>query len=288
MEKEKNLAGLEFANFLDKHTFLQNVVNRKLPPIKMIFHMGACSSTTETNADYLRENNFEYTKELALFCVENNVRFIYASSGATYGNGDKGYDDEELSISSLNPLNLYGESKHRFDLWAKEQNLFDQIVGLKYFNVYGPNEYHKENMQSLVRKGFLQINETGKLKLFKSYRPECGDGEQSRDFVYVRDVVAMTLHFMDHSSVSGLYNVGSGLARTWNDLAKALFTAMGRKTDIEYIDIPEPIRDQYQYYTCARMTKIREVGFDGTMTSLEEGVIDYVHKYLIPSKRLGN
>ena len=286
-EKEKNLDGLNFIKLFDKQTFLNSVMNRNLPPIKTLIHMGACSSTTETNADYLQKNNFRYTMELALYAVEQNVRFIYASSAATYGDGSQGYDDDESILESLSPLNLYGESKQCFDLWAKKQNLLDRIVGLKYFNVYGPNEYHKGEMQSLVRKGFLQIQETGKLKLFKSYKPEYGDGEQVRDFVYIRDAVAMTLFFMEHTSIGGLFNIGAGAARTWNDLANALFSAMGRESNIEYVDMPKLIRDQYQYHTCAQMTKLHGTGYNETSTFLEEGVRDYVQNYLNLKKRLG-
>jgi ADP-L-glycero-D-manno-heptose 6-epimerase len=249
--------------------------------------MGACSSTTETNEVFLRENNFEYTQSLAQYCVKKDVRFIYASSAATYGAGENGYSDDESMLETLKPLNLYGDSKQWFDLWAKEVGVLKGIVGLKYFNVFGPNEYHKENMQSMVRKGFLQVRDVGILNLFKSYKSGYSDGGQERDFLYVRDAVAMTLFFLEHQEIGGIFNVGSGRARNWNDLASTIFQVMNKKTDINYIEMPEFIRDQYQYHTCADMEKIRSVGYMETITSLEEGILDYVKNYLIPDKHLG-
>lgn len=286
-EKEKNLAALQYAGHQSKEAFLQAVLERALGPVSAIIHMGACSSTTETNADFLRKNNFEYTRDLAMFALEQGNRFIYASSAATYGNGKEGYRDDESQLERLKPLNLYGESKQNFDLWAKEENALEKIVGLKYFNVYGPNEYHKEDMQSLVRKGFFQIQETGRMRLFKSYKPEYADGAQERDFLYIKDAVAMTLYFLDHPQANGIFNVGSGSARNWNDLAHALFAALRKEPNIEYIDMPASIRNQYQYHTQAEMGKLRKAGCAAPITSLEEGVKDYVQNYLLPGKRLG-
>ncbi|MFQ5445045.1 MAG: ADP-glyceromanno-heptose 6-epimerase [Nitrospinales bacterium] len=286
-EKEKNLAPLTFQEFRDKDQFLWDVSTRALKGVKTIFHMGACSSTTETNETYLRENNFEYTRELATFALENDIRFIYASSAATYGDGKEGYSDDESALETLKPLNLYGESKQMFDLWARKQGILDRIVGLKYFNVYGPNEYHKGDMQSLVRKGFQQIQETGKIRLFKSYKPEYGDGEQVRDFIYIQDAVAVTMFFLDHMMTGGIFNIGTGVARNWNDLANSIFAAMGREPCIEYIDMPESIRSQYQYHTCAEMGKIRKAGYDRPILPLEDGIKDYVQNYLTPGKHLG-
>ena len=249
-EKKKNLAALKYTDLQDKTAFLKAIQARpQKSPIKAIIHMGACSSTTETNREFLTQNNFEYTRYLAEFSLERKIRFIYASSAATYGDGAHGYLDDESQLDPLTPLNLYGDSKHRFDLWARDEKAFDKIVGLKYFNVYGPNEYHKGDMQSLVRKGFFQIQETGKMRLFKSYKPKYTDGGQERDFLYIKDAVAMTLFFLDHPKVGGLFNVGSGTARNWNHLAKALFSALGKEPNIEYIDMPASIRDQYQYHT---------------------------------------
>ncbi len=249
--------------------------------------MGACSSTTETDESFLTKNNFEYTRHLASFCLEKGIRFIYASSAATYGAGENGYSDDESRLEILKPLNLYGDSKQKFDLWAQAQGAFKNLVGLKYFNVYGPNEYHKQNMQSMVRKGFLQLRDTGKLRLFKSYKSEYSDGDQERDFLYIKDAVAMTLFFLERQDVGGIFNVGSGKARNWNDLAKAIFVAMSKKLNIEYIDIPSEIRNQYQYHTCSDTEKIRNAGYSKPSMSLEAGIENYVTQYLIPEKHLG-
>lgn len=287
-EKKKNLEGIKFSGIQLKEEFLCDILDRKISGLEAIIHMGACSSTTETDLNYLRINNFEYTQHLAKFALENEARFIYASSAATYGDGETGYDDDEELLETLIPLNPYGDSKQQFDLWAKKENILDRIVGLKYFNVYGPNEYHKESMQSMVRKGFLQINKTKKLNLFKSYREQYSDGGQLRDFVYIKDAVDMTLYFLDRPEIGGIFNIGTGKARCWNDLAKAIFEALEMKSNIAYIEMPESIRDQYQYYTCAKMEKINKAGYDKPVLSLEEGIKDYVKKYLIPGKRLGN
>ena len=284
LEKQKNLDNLNYSRWVGKDDFLKEV-----PGIKgcsAILHMGACSSTTETNEAYLRENNFEYTQSLAKFCMEKDFRFIYASSAATYGAGENGYSDDESYLENLVPLNLYGASKQWFDLWAKKVGALTTIVGLKYFNVFGPNEYHKGDMQSMVRKGFMQIRDSRKLNLFKSYKPEYGDGGQERDFLYVRDAVAMTLFFLEHKDIGGIFNVGSGKARNWNDLASSVFLAMNQEVNINYIDMPESIRDQYQYHTCAEMEKIRSAGYVESITSLEEGISDYVRNFLIPDKHL--
>jgi ADP-L-glycero-D-manno-heptose 6-epimerase len=287
-EKKKNLNSVKYADLQSKTAFLNAIQSRSLKsPITALIHMGACSSTTETDQAFLTKNNFEYTRHLAEFCLEKGIRFIYASSAATYGDGTEGYLDDESQLDSLTPLNLYGDSKQRFDLWARDEKAFNKIVGLKYFNVYGPNEYHKGDMQSLVRKGFFQIRKTGKMRLFKSYKPEYADGGQERDFLYIKDAVAMTLFFLDHSKIGGLFNVGSGTARNWNHLAKALFSALDKEPNIEYIDMPTSIRDQYQYHTQALMGKICKAGYDAPGTSLEDGIKDYVQNYLLPAKRLG-
>jgi ADP-L-glycero-D-manno-heptose 6-epimerase len=284
LEKQKNLDALTYSRCVGKADFLREVV--KLPACSAILHMGACSSTTETDEAYLRENNFEYTRSLAEFCLKKDVRYIYASSAATYGAGENGYSDDESLLETLAPLNLYGASKQWFDLWAKEVGALKTIVGLKYFNVFGPNEYHKEDMQSMVRKGFLQVRDKGTLNLFKSYKSGYDDGGQERDFLYVRDAVAMTLFFLEHKDIGGIFNVGSGRARNWNDLASAVFQVMNKKMNVKYIEMPESIRNQYQYHTCAEMEKIRAAGYAETITSLEEGISDYVKNYLIPDKHL--
>ena len=286
-EKEKNLISIKYHELRGKDVFLENVLNLDLPSIEAIIHMGACSSTTETNEVFLTENNYDYTRHLAQYALKKDIRFIYASSAATYGNGEMGYRDDESKLHALKPLNLYGESKQKFDLWAEGQGVLDRIVGLKYFNVFGPNEYHKEDMQSMVRKGFLQAWDTNKIRLFKSYRKEYADGGQERDFLYIKDAVKMTLFFLDQQDAGGIFNVGAGKARNWNDLATTVFKAIDREPKIEYIEMPDSIRDQYQYHTSAEMKKIRDAGYTEPITSLEEGITDYIQNYLLPTKRLG-
>ena len=288
LEKQENLNLLAFDRLIGIDDFLKDVLEKRLARCDAILHMGACSSTTETDESFLTKNNFEYTRHLASFCLEKGIRFIYASSAATYGEGENGYSDDESRLKTLKPLNLYGDSKQKFDLWAQAQGVLKNLVGLKYFNVYGPNEYHKQNMQSMVRKGFLQLRDTDKLSLFKSYKSEYSDGGQERDFLYIKDAVAMTLFFLEHQDIGGIFNVGSGKARNWNDLAKAIFLAMNKKLNIEYIDMPSEIRNQYQYHTCSDTEKIRNAGYSQSVMTLEEGIDDYVTQYLIPGKHLGS
>ena len=287
-EKQENLNLLHFDRLIAIDEFLKDVLEKRLAQCDAILHMGACSSTTETDESFLTKNNFEYTRHLASFCLEKGIRFIYASSAATYGAGENGYSDDESRLKILKPLNLYGDSKQKFDLWAQEQGALKNLVGLKYFNVYGPNEYHKQDMQSMVRKGFLQISDTGKLRLFKSYKSEFSDGGQERDFLYIKDAVDMTLYFLERQDLGGIFNVGSGKARNWNDLAKSIFVAMNKQLNIEYIDMPSEIRNQYQYHTCSNTEKIRNTGYSQTAMSLEEGINDYVTQYLISGKHLGS
>jgi ADP-L-glycero-D-manno-heptose 6-epimerase len=287
-EKQENLNLLHFERLIAIDEFLKDVLEKKLTQCDAILHMGACSSTTETDESFLTKNNFEYTRHLASFCLEKEIRFIYASSAATYGAGENGYSDNESRLKILKPLNLYGDSKQKFDLWAQEQGALKNLVGLKYFNVYGPNEYHKQDMQSMVRKGFLQISDTGKLRLFKSYKSEFSDGGQERDFLYIKDAVDMTLYFLERQDLGGIFNVGSGKARNWNDLAKSIFVAMNKQLNIEYIDMPPEIRNQYQYHTCSDTEKIKNTGYSQTAMSLEEGIDDYVTQYLISGKHLGS
>jgi len=283
-QRWKNLLGLSFADYVEKDDFLEMVVEDKVPGrIEAVFHLGACSSTTETNASYLIKNNYEYSKLLAQWTQNRqggNIRFVYASSAATYGDGSSGFSDDEEKIENLKPLNMYGYSKQLFDLWARRTGLLKKIVGLKYFNVFGTNEYHKADMRSFVLKAFEQINATGRVRLFKSCKSEYADGEQVRDFVYVKDAVDMTLFFLDNPKIVGLYNIGSGIARSWNDLVKAVFAAMEKKPNIEYIEMPESICNQYQYYTCADITKLRKAGYKKQIASLEDAIKDYVLNYL--------
>jgi ADP-L-glycero-D-manno-heptose 6-epimerase len=280
-QRWKNLVNLSFTDYIDKEDFLEAAIEGKLgSSIQAVFHLGACSSTTETDASFLMENNYLYTKLLAQWATGSNTRFIYASSAATYGDGSQGFADNEDKIEILRPLNAYGYSKQLFDLWAQRNGLLRKIVGLKYFNVFGPNEYHKADMRSFALKAFEQINATGKVRLFKSHRPDYKDGEQKRDFLYVQDAVDMTLFFLDYPKNAGLFNIGSGAARSWNDLAKAVFAAMGKEPNIEYIDMPDSVRNQYQYFTEADITKLRTAGYDKPVTALEPAVADYVQNYL--------
>lgn len=284
-DKWKNLAPLKFADYIEADDFLDVIDDFK--DVEIIFHLGACSSTTETNADFMIRNNYQYTKELADWAVGNDVRFVYASSAATYGDGSAGMGDGAEKLDKLRPLNVYGYSKHLFDLYAARNGYFDRIVGLKYFNVFGPNENHKRDMRSLVNKAFDQINETGKLKLFKSHNRNYLDGEFGRDFVYVKDAVDMTLHFMENGN-GGLFNVGSGRMETWNELAAAIFDALDLPPNVEYIDMPENLRARYQYRTEADLTRIRGAGYSGEPAPLREAVEDHVRNYLVPGKFLGD
>jgi ADP-L-glycero-D-manno-heptose 6-epimerase len=286
-DKCKNLAYLSFADYAEKTNFLKTVVEKKISPkAEAVFHMGACSDTTETDAEYLRKNNFDYTKRLAQWAAASNVRFIYASSAATYGDGSAGFIDDEEKIHQLKPLNLYGHSKQLFDLWARRNGLLMKIAGLKYFNVFGPNEYHKADMRSFCLKAFEQITATGRVRLFKSHNPKYADGQYMRDFIYVKNAVDMTLFFYDNPQIGGLFNIGTGRASTWNDLAQAVFAAMGRKPNIEYTEMPQHIRSQYQYFTQADITKLHKAGYDKQTTSLEDAVKDYIQNYLQKNRYL--
>jgi len=280
-QKWKNLRNLSFADYVEKDDFLEMVIEDKLDsPVEVVFHLGACSDTTETNASYLVKNNYEYSKLLAQWATDADIRFIYASSAATYGDGSAGFSDDEDKIEILRPLNMYGYSKHLFDMWARRAGLLSKIVGLKYFNVFGPNEYHKSEMMSFVVKAFEQIKTTGKVRLFKSYQPEYADGEQVRDFLYVKDAVNMTLFFFDNPYINGIFNIGTGETRTWNDLVIAVFMGMGMKPSIEYIEMPSSIRNQYQYFTQADLSKLRRAGYSKQTTPLEDAIRDYIQNYL--------
>jgi ADP-L-glycero-D-manno-heptose 6-epimerase len=286
-EKWKNLRNLTFADYLEADSFLQIITAGRFGlPVEAVFHLGACSSTTETDASFLLKNNFEYSKAVADFALEKKARLIYASSAATYGDGSKGFSDDESKLSELQPLNMYGYSKQMFDLWAQNNGMLKKIVGLKFFNVFGPNEYHKADMRSFVLKGFQQIKQTGKVRLFKSHNPKYKDGGQMRDFLYIKDAVDMTLFFLENKKPCGIFNIGSGLARTWLDLANAVFAAMGRKPNIEFIDTPPAIRDKYQYFTQADISKLRSAGCSKQITPLEDAVRDYVQNYLKPGRYL--
>ncbi|MEO6655455.1 MAG: ADP-glyceromanno-heptose 6-epimerase [Pyrinomonadaceae bacterium] len=284
-EKWKNLVPLRFNDYIDKWEFSDDL--DKFKGVETIYHLGANSSTTETNSSHMIHNNYQYTRDLAEWSLANNTRFIYASSAATYGDGSAGMNDGTDELDSLRPLNVYGYSKHLFDRYAARNGMFDRIVGLKYFNVFGPNENHKGDMRSLVSKAFDEINATGMLGLFKSHNPEYKDGQFGRDFLYVKDAVDMTLHFME-SKTGGLFNVGSGRMATWNSLAIATFAALGKQPNIQYIDMPEQLRGKYQYHTQADMTRIKATGYLGEATPLDAAVADYIRNYLVADKYLGD
>ena len=278
--KKKNLQNKKYRGYYDKKDFLELILRDQFKERpEAVIHMGACSSTTLQDARYFKENNLEYTRSLAQWALRSNVRLIYASSAATYGDGSVGYKDDEATIRRCKPLNLYGQSKQDFDLWVLEQGLLDQVAGLKFFNVFGPNEYHKGDMRSVVAKAYRSVADEGKINLFKSYRKDYKDGEQKRDFIYVKDAVDIVLFFLDHPQINGIFNVGTGKASTWNELAGALFTAVGKKPVIQYIEMPADLERRYQYFTQADMTKLRKSGYPKLFTPLKEAVADYV-RYL--------
>jgi ADP-L-glycero-D-manno-heptose 6-epimerase len=285
-EKKRNLTPLRYTDYIESDVLQSRLPSGALGKFDLVLHMGACSSTTETDENFLKRNNLEFTKDLAAWALGQKVRFVYASSAATYGDGSAGMEDDDTQLDKLHPLNLYGCSKHLFDLHAKREGFLNQIVGLKYFNVFGPNEGHKGDMRSLVHKSFGQVQAEGVIRLFKSYRPDIRDGEQKRDFLYVKDAVAMTLHLAASKRAGGLFNIGSGKARTWLDLARAVFAALKRKPKIEFIEMPEAIRDKYQYFTQANLARLRAAGYTAPVMSLEDAVSDYVRNYLVPDKRL--
>lgn len=279
--KKTHLEDLQYIQYYERGEFLLLLTRQPelFSDVAMIIHMGACSDTTEASKEFLLKNNTEYSKLLYDFCFKNDIRFIYASSAATYGDGAKGYDD---AIRELTPLNYYGYSKYIFDEWILENpKKLSQWVGLKFFNVYGPNEDHKDRMASVVFHGFQQIKKEGVIKLFRSHKEGYKDGEQKRDFIYVKDIVDVILFFIQHKKVSGIFNVGTGTARSFYDLALATFHALDKNPNIEFIDMPVDIRERYQYFTEANMNALRSVGYTKPFTSLEDGVKDYVQNYLL-------
>ncbi len=289
-EKWRNLVPLKYADYLDGADLEKQVQQspESLGKFDLILHLGACSATTEKDSDYLMRNNFELTKSLCQWALATSTRFVYASSAATYGDGALGMDDTLEELHRLRPLNMYGYSKHLFDQYAQRTGWLRRIVGLKYFNVYGPNEDHKADMRSVVHKAYGQILQTNKVQLFKSHRPDFRDGEQMRDFLYVKDAIRMTLHLAQQPLASGLYNLGSGVPHTWVQLAQAIFAALGRQPNIEFVDMPETLREKYQYYTCANINKLRQTGYNDPITALNDCVRDYVQGYLMGDKRLGD
>ncbi|MBV9672348.1 MAG: ADP-glyceromanno-heptose 6-epimerase [Verrucomicrobia bacterium] len=287
-EKWRNLAPLRFDDYVSAETLLESLDKdvAALQEIRWIFHLGACSNTTERDAGYLLENNYRYSQLLAEWAVKHNARFVYASSAATYGDGAKGMSDDETKLESLRPLNAYGYSKQVFDLYVKRRGLLSRLVGLKYFNVFGPNEWHKGEMRSLVSKAFDQVRNRGSISLFRSNDPKFKDGEQKRDFLYVKDAVDMTIHLAVTRSANGIFNVGSGRAESWLSLAEAVFKAVDKPVKIEFIDMPEAIGRNYQNFTEADIKKLRAVGYLGPSFALEDAVRDYVRNYLISGRHL--
>ncbi len=301
-DKWKNLVGKGFSDVLGKAAFREQLRSASALPktdgaktdgakidgakIDAIVHLGACSSTTERDADYLLDNNFRYSREVAQWALANGARFIYASSGATYGDGELGYDDDDTATLSNRPLNMYGYSKQLFDEWVLREKLQSSIVGLKFFNVYGPNEYHKGEMASVVYKQFPAARDSKSVKLFRSYAQGIADGEQKRDFIYVKDCTKIIRWFLTNPSKNGIFNVGTGKARSWKDLATSIYQALGKAPLIEYVDMPKELIGKYQYFTEAKMSKLQQSGFTEPFSTLEEGVKDYVTNYLVPGAYL--
>lgn len=280
-EKWKNLVNRRYARYVHRAEFLEMLRGNSLEgTVEAVVHMGACSATTERDADFLMSNNTTYTIELCRFALERGARFINASSAATYGNGRQGFCDSPEMTEKLKPLNMYGYSKHLFDLWLLENHLADSVASLKFFNVYGPNEYHKGDMRSVACKAFHEITATGRMRLFRSCSPDFCDGGQMRDFVYVKDCVGIVLWLLENPGVNGIRNVGTGKARSWNDLAHALFAAMGAEPQIDYVDMPEELKGKYQNFTQADMGWLKRESCPVTFTPLEQGVADYVRGYL--------
>ena len=274
-DKEPNYKNKQFKDFIHKNDFLKLLEDGKMSEVKHIIHMGACSSTMETDENYLRKNNYEYSKTLAEFALKNKLPYMYASSAATYGDGAHGYDDSDKNSYDLKPLNLYGQSKQIFDLWVLENKYIDKVTGLKFFNVFGPNEYHKGDMKSVICKKFDDVNNGKAMQLFRSYKPEFNDGEQKRDFVYIKDAIEVMFYLFKNPEKTGIFNLGTGKARSWNDIANAMFSSVNREAKIEYIPMPENIKDKYQYFTEAKMDKLHAAGCPVKFRTLEDSIKDY-------------
>jgi ADP-L-glycero-D-manno-heptose 6-epimerase len=280
IDKAENLEGKTIKEKVERDSLFE-WLDQNNRDIEFIFHIGARTDTTEFDKQIFDELNVNYSKQIWEKCVAYQIPLVYASSAATYGLGEHGYDDNESTLSQLKPLNPYGDSKNEFDIWALQQEKKPFFwAGLKFFNVYGPNEYHKSRMASVIFHAYNQIKATEKMKLFRSHNPDFQDGEQMRDFIYVKDLIDVCIFFMHHRKNSGIYNLGSGRARTFKDLVTNTFIAMGKTPDISFIDTPVDIRDKYQYFTQANMSKLRSIGYTRPFTSLEDGVADYVKNYL--------
>ena len=287
-ERWKNLVPLRFGDYVGADALLEALDSPRLSGVETIYHLGACSATTEKDCGYLIRNNYEFTRRLAEWAIEGGRRFVYASSAATYGDGDSGMDDRTKDLHQFRPLNMYGYSKHLFDLHAQRRGWLDRIVGLKYFNVFGPNEGHKGDMRSVVDKAYGQVRASGKVCLFKSEHPDFQDGEQMRDFFYVKDAVDATIHLAENPQAAGLFNLGSGAASTWIQLITPIFNQLEMPVDIEFIDLPDSLRGKYQYHTCADISRLKATGWPGPAFSLDDAVRNYVSEYLIPGRHLGD
>lgn len=287
-QKWRNLVGLHFLDYIDKTDFLEQLQRPDFArSIDTLYHLGACSSTTEQNADYLMSNNYRYSLQVGQWWAQHrSARFVYASSAATYGGGEQGYSDNPQGLEQLRPLNMYGYSKHLFDLYAQRQGWLEHCIGLKFFNVFGPNEYHKGPMQSLIAKSCLQVAQCATIELFESHRSDYAHGEQRRDFIYVKDAVALMVELAHNPAAAGLINVGTGQARSWNELARALFDALQIEGTIRYTPMPVELRDTYQYFTQADCQKLKGLHCTHRCRTLEEAVRDYVRGYLVEQRTI--
>lgn len=288
-EKEHNIGHLQYEELVGIKGFREKLLAGEYDgsDIEGVLHMGAQSATTETNWDYLLDNNVEYSQDIIRWCYDKDIRCIYASSGATYGDGSKGYSDDHDYFEELEPLNLYGKSKLDVDIWARDGGYLERVVGLRFFNVFGPNEWHKEDMRSVICKKYPEIAAGESMKLFKSDNPDYEDGGQMRDFVYIKDVLEATLYVYDSPEIAGVFNVGTGKARSWNDVAQAMFTALDKDENIEYINMPDTLKSKYQYFTEADTSKLEAVGYSKGFRSLEESISDYLQNHLMPHHHLG-
>lgn len=276
-EKEKNIKGKFFREYFHKDEFLEKLKDKNFDKkFDFFIHLGACTKTDEVNADFIIRNNYIYSKKIAEWVLEKDIPFIYASSASTYGKEEKNFSDDERLIENLVPVNYYGISKHMFDLWVVLNGFHNIFVGLKFFNVYGPNEEHKGAMRSVISKGYNEIKTTGKIRLFKSYRKEYQNGEQKRDFVYVYDVCEVIWFFIENKRKKGIFNVGTGKARSFNEVARILFKYLKKQENIEYIEMPENVKRHYQYFTQADIEKLRKVGFKKNFRDIEEGIREYI------------
>ncbi|MDR0820578.1 MAG: ADP-glyceromanno-heptose 6-epimerase [Endomicrobium sp.] len=277
-KKWKNLVGKSFYDYIQKTDFFNAVISRQVPKPQAIVHLGACSSTIFPDANHYIKNNYEYSKVLSLWAFELRIPFIYASSAATYGNEKYDYDDDTSKIRNLSPLSMYGFSKHMFDLWLLNNNYFSKATGVKFFNVFGPNEYHKGGMRSIICKSYDDaFGKKGLIRLFKSYDENYTDGRQRRDFIYVKDVVDVMYFLFKNPSKTGIFNLGTGKSRTWNDIAKSIFAVAGKKEKIEYIEMPDYLKSKYQYFTQAKIDSLRNAGYTKSFTELEDSVKDYCY-----------